>query len=191
LLRDVLHASKLFMGQLCAVDRCPQTKSCLREGHWGPSIRTRRARRGDSYAGERRSSPRRKADRAGGGVGLSAGRLSRAWIIERALMSRPTLQRRPPAHRLPTEWEERLPLAGLSSDPSGGGGNRTPVPGRPFRASPGAAGGKVSPRGSHRRRTSRPARVRCPAAAPGRSRNRQPAHDAHPPVAGDREGTAT
>lgn len=74
---------------------------------------------------------------------------------------------------------------------SGGGGNRTPVPGRPFRASPGAAGGEISPRGSHRRRTSWPARVRCPAAAPGRSRCREPAHDAHPPVAGDREGTAT
>jgi hypothetical protein len=33
--------------------------------------------------------------------------------------------------------------------------------------------------------------VRCPAAAPGRSRCREPAHDAHPPVAGDQEGTAT
>jgi hypothetical protein len=28
-------------------------------------------------------------------------------------------------------------------------------------------------------------------AAPGRSLCREPAHDAHPPVAGDREGTAT
>src|SRR5262245_3847765 len=73
----------------------------------------------------------------------------------------------------------------------GGGGNRTPDPGRPFGTSPGAAGGEISPRGSHRRRTSRPARVRCPAAAPGRSHLREPAHDAHPPVAGDPEGTAT
>jgi hypothetical protein len=82
-------------------------------------------------------------------------------------------------------------LAGLSCGSRGGGGNRTPVPGRPFGTSPGAAGGKISPRGSRRRRTSRPARVRCPAAAPGRSHLREPAHDARPPVAGGPEGTAT
>jgi len=73
----------------------------------------------------------------------------------------------------------------------GGGGNRTPVPRRPFGASPGAAGGLVSPRGSHRRRSFRPARVRCPAAAPGRDRLREPAHDARPPIAGGSGRTAT
>jgi len=31
-------------------------------------------------------------------------------------------------------------------------------------------GGEISARGSHRRRTLRPARVRCPSAAPGRNR---------------------
>ena len=51
--------------------------------------------------------------------------------------------------------------------------------------------GVILPRGSRRRRTSRPARVRCPGAAPGRSHLREPAHDAHPPVAGAPEGTAT
>ncbi len=49
----------------------------------------------------------------------------------------------------------------------------------------------VSPRGSRRRRTSRPARVRCPAAAPGRSHRREPAHDARPREAGTPGRTAT
>jgi hypothetical protein len=50
---------------------------------------------------------------------------------------------------------------------------------------------KISPRGSHRRSASRPARVRCPTAAPGRSRSRKPAHDARSRVAGDPGRTAT
>ncbi len=79
----------------------------------------------------------------------------------------------------------------LQAVESGGGGSRTPVPRRPFGASPGAAGGWFSPRGSHRRRSLRPARVRCPAAAPGRSRLREPAHDARPRAAGWPGRTAT
>ena len=63
-------------------------------------------------------------------------------------------------------WIEALRSEGLGG---GGGGNRTPVAGRPSGSSPGAAGGEISPRGSHRRRTSRPARVRCPSEAPGRN----------------------
>src|SRR5215212_4585610 len=52
-------------------------------------------------------------------------------------------------------------------------------------------GGEISPRGSHRRRTSRPARVRCPVVAPERNHIREPAHDARPPGAGTLEGAAT
>ena len=62
----------------------------------------------------------------------------------------------------------------------GGGGNRTPVPGRPSGSSTGVAAGKVSPRGSQRRRTSRLARVRCPAVVLWRDHRREPAHDAPP-----------
>jgi hypothetical protein len=51
----------------------------------------------------------------------------------------------------------------------GGGGNRTRVTGRPSGSSPGASGGEISPRASHRRRGPRPARVRCPSEAPGRN----------------------
>jgi hypothetical protein len=50
---------------------------------------------------------------------------------------------------------------------------------------------RISPRGSHRRSASRPAQVRCPTAAPGRSRCRKPAHDARSRVAGDPGRTAT
>ena len=73
----------------------------------------------------------------------------------------------------------------------GGEGIRTPVLERSTGTSPGAARWKISPRGSHRQRTSRPARVRCSTAAPRRNRCREPAYDVHPPVAGDPEGTAT
>jgi hypothetical protein len=45
--------------------------------------------------------------------------------------------------------------------------------------------------GSRRQRTLRPARVRFPAAAPGRSRLREPASDARPPAAGDPGRAAT
>lgn len=50
---------------------------------------------------------------------------------------------------------------------------------------------KISSRDSRRRRTSRPARVRFPAAAPGRNRCGEPAHDARPRVAGEPGRTAT
>jgi hypothetical protein len=52
-------------------------------------------------------------------------------------------------------------------------------------------GGEISLRGSHRRRTSRPARVRCPVAAPRQSRLREPANDVLSPSAGTPERTAT
>ena len=41
--------------------------------------------------------------------------------------------------------------------------------GRPSGSSPGASGGQISLRASHRRRGPRPARVRCPSEAPGRN----------------------
>jgi hypothetical protein len=73
----------------------------------------------------------------------------------------------------------------------GGGGNRTRVLGRPSGSSTGVAGGSFSPQGSHRRRTPRPAWLRCPAAATRRNRCREPARDARPADAGDPRRTAT
>jgi hypothetical protein len=72
----------------------------------------------------------------------------------------------------------------------GGGGVRTRVPERPSGSSTGVAGGSVSPRGSRRRRTSRPARLRFPAMATRRSRHREPAHDVRPAGAGVPRRTA-
>lgn len=57
----------------------------------------------------------------------------------------------------------------LHRSPLGGGGIRTRVAGRPSGSSPGASGGEISPRASHRRRGPRPVRVRCPSEAPGRN----------------------
>jgi len=51
-------------------------------------------------------------------------------------------------------------------------GESNPRPQAIVRVFSGRSRWSISPRGSHRRRTSRPARVRCPTAAPGRSRLR-------------------
>jgi hypothetical protein len=72
----------------------------------------------------------------------------------------------------------------------GGGGNRTRVLERPDGSSTGVAGGQISPRGSHRRRTPRLSRLRCPAVAARRSHRRQPAHDARSTGAGVPRRTA-
>ena len=73
----------------------------------------------------------------------------------------------------------------------GGGGNRTPVAGRPSGSSPGAAGGEISPRASHRRRGPRPARVRCPSEVPGRNLVGEACSRCPSPAAGPPGRTAT
>jgi hypothetical protein len=159
-------------------------RGCARARHDGRAKRRRSTRRSPDGT-RRRGDPLRRGSHT---PGTPSTRLLRRLLSEPRTRARPSAGvLRPTATRVP--HGARVPGEGLAwsrnedggrtdvrpASHGGGEGNRTLVLGRPTGASPGAAGGKISPRGSHQRRTSRPVLMRCPSPASGQNRRGEPA----------------